>query len=322
MRDENFQADASGGRDEIRDLAALLRAGADDELTPAEQARLDEHLAANGGDAARVAFERGLRAACGKAMGGERCPDALRATIERIVAESNPVYGEGIEAKATETRSASFWSSPRFVGVVGAAAAIALMFAIGGVLVGQPGASNSGNQLASGGATSDLQYVAYRNQVSRFVANEHNRCWESEEVTNRKFVMTGSTLADEFRNQLGSEVHIPALDQPVEQIKFRGGGKCHLPKTDATLHLRWDVAGEGGEPATAVSMFVAPDNGMLPLSEGVTYEINGKECGAEGASLLVWTKGGMTFFLVSDSLTGACDKFRKQMGAPAETEGL
>ena len=135
MRDDFSQGDAAHERDEIRDLPTLLRAAADGELTPAERARLDEHLGANEGDAARVAFERGLRSACGRAMGAQRCPDALRASIERIAAESNPEYAAGVEARAEETRSASFWNSPKLGRVLGAAAAVVLMIGVGAVLV-------------------------------------------------------------------------------------------------------------------------------------------------------------------------------------------
>ena len=203
----------------------------------------------------------------GRAMGTERCPDALRAKIERIAAESNPAYGEGIEVQGAVTRSSSFWNSPRFVGVVGAAAAIALMFVVGGVLVTQSGSSAPGS--IRGGAGGELAYGGYLEQVSRFVSNESERCWDNDAAADRKFVMKDrDTVVAEFRDLLKGEMRIPALDQPVESLVFRGGGHCRVPKTQGAAHLQWDIPAQGDEPAAAVSMFVAPDNGMLPVEEG------------------------------------------------------
>ncbi len=322
MRDEFSQGDAASGRDEIRDLPTLLRAAADGELTAAEQARLDEHLSANEGDQARLAFERGLKTACGRAMGGGRCPDALRASVERIAAESHPAYAAGVGARAEETRSASFWSSPRFGRVLGAAAAVVLMIGVGAVLVTQSGTGGA----PTGGAgepARDLQLVAYRDEITQFVAKEHGRCWESEDAADRKFKFKDrDAVVSEFRSLLGGEMHIPALDQPVESIVFRGAGRCHLPKTEGSAHLRWDIPATAETKATAVSMFVAPDNGMLELHEGVTYAVNTAECGVKGSSVLLWRQDGSLFCLISETETGACNKFRKQMGAPEETEGL
>ncbi len=322
MRDENFQADAAGGRDEIRDLATLLRAGADGELSSAERARLDEHLGANPGDAARVAFEDGLRAACGRAMGGARCPDGLRSKIERIAAESHPEYAAGVAARAEQTRSASFWNTPRFVRVAGAAAAIVLMFVVGGVLVTQSGKNPSGIQ-NGGSLDRELQYVAYRDQVARFVSNESERCWDSDAAADRKFVMKDrDTLVSEFRSLLKGDMRIPALDQPVESLTFRGGGRCKIPATPGAAHMQWDITGPDGERTAAVSMFVAPDNGKLPVREGVTYTLDAKACHEAGTSVLVWKQNESLIFLISESETGACEMFREQMGAPAENEGL
>ena len=114
-----------------------------------------------------------------------------------------------------------------------------------------------------------------------------------------------------------------ALDQPVESIVFRGGGWCHLPKTDGSAHLRWDIPATSDTKATAVSMFVSPDNGKLDeLDEGVTYSVNTAECGVKGSSVLLWKQDGSVFCLISETETGACNKFRGAMGAPEQTEGL
>jgi anti-sigma factor RsiW len=119
--------------------ASLLRAAADGELDAEGEARLGEHLSSHPGAERRIAFDAGLRGACGRAMSGVSAPaglaDRVRAAVERdarIQADEDAAYASGIAARSSETRERSFWQTGTGRAVAGLAAVLVLAVA-GGV---------------------------------------------------------------------------------------------------------------------------------------------------------------------------------------------
>lgn len=315
MRDEPLHNE--GGCPDLEG-SALLRAAADGELTPEQAAEVEALVCRCNVSRCRVEFERELRSACGRVMSKECCPEALKAKIRAMaanaVAEADAV-AQGVEARASETRSRSFWTGSRVIGLVAAAAAVIGLAATAVLLVRTP---------APTAATGQLQYVQFRDRVAKFVANEHERCWESESAADAKFVMKDpEQVKAEFQEMLGHRIDLAVWDQPTQGLVFRGAGKCHVPGSDGkSVHLRFDIPATADRPATAVSLFVAPDRGELPIKPGITYAVDTGPCGAPGESVLVWTAEGTVFYLVADAKAGGCDKLRKALGVPAATGGL
>jgi len=300
------------------DGAALLRAAADGELTPAEAERVDALLCHCHVSRCRVEFERELRSACGRVMSKECCPEALRAKIRAMAATAcadADALGERPESRAEQTRARSFWTGSRVIGLVAAAAAVIGLAATAVLLVQTPAGAPGAGQ---------LEYVRFRDKVAKFVADEHDRCWQNADAANAKFVIKDpEAVKDEFQKVLGHRIDLPVWHQPTQTLLFRGAGKCHVPGSDGkSVHLRFDIPESEGHPMAGVSLFMAPDTGELPIEPGTTYVIDTVPCGAGGDSVLVWTDQGTLFYLVADAKTGGCDKLRAALGGPAATGGL
>lgn len=317
MRDEGIHSEGGCGHLEG---AALLRAAADGELTPEQAREVDELLQRCEVSRGRVAFERELRCACKRVMGTECCPDALRARVRALAGGpggADEALSDALEARASSTRGRSFWTGSRVIGLVAAAAAVIGLAATAALLVRTPaptGVPGAGR----------VRYVQFRDQVTKFVASEHNRCWESTDAADAKFVdTTPEQVRAEFERTLGKVVDLPVWHQPTEGLVFHGAGRCHVPGSDGkSVHMRFDIPDAAGHPQAGVSLFVAPDRGELPIKPGITYAVDTKSCGATGSSVLVWTENGMVFYLVADAKAGGCDKLRAALGVPAATDGL
>lgn len=313
-------------------LAALLRAGADGELSASDRACLDALIAADPELAARVDFDRGLRGACGKAMTTGGCPEALRQKVLAIAGESGsdaapapaaPVAGStspasaphAAERMAEQTRRASFWSGSR--GLMGIAAA--MLMTVAGVLVWQSSGLSGPGGFGGGVVTP----TSYRQQVAEFITKEHART-SSPAAAARKFVHTDPEEAQAwFVDTLGDGLTLIGLNQPVEAVTFKGAGKCGVPgwAYGKSAHMRIEVLSDTGEPIT-VSVFVTPPSESLPMETGKTYAIDMTACGIEGYSVLAWSDGVANYFLVADEGTNACGKTIKAAGRPEPSEKI
>lgn len=288
-------------------IAALLRAAADDELSPQERARLDAHLAEHPEHASCVEFERELKGACAKAMGSPACPESLRASVEAMRGSD-----DGAVVLGGDTRDRSFWQRSGLM----VAVAAALVFAAGALLW-------SSSSLISGGTNLNAPktaQVSYAERIGDFVAREHSRCTLEEAAQNKFVIDSIEDAIARYSGVFGTEIVAPFCGNGVT---FYGGGDCHLPSTATSAHLRFDAETSGGEVAH-MSLFVAPDPGLLELEESVTYVVESASCSEQGANLFVWTTDGVMYVLVSEASPGTsqCAEIREMMQAPSETRRL
>ncbi len=331
MTDGFRQSDAGfdpGGIDFSRvPQASLLRAAADGELDAEGEARLGEHLSSHPGMERAIAFDAGLRTACGRAMGAVSVPaglaDRVRSALERDAriladedADREASFAAGIEARASRTRDRSFWQTGPGRAVAGLAAV--LLIAVAGLNFGSlVGAFGGGG---AGGAGPVAQGDnPYRVQLAQFVANEHERVTSTPEAADRKFRIRDELVAAQRAAEaLGQSPEIPHCGEG--RLTFGGSGPCAVPGTGKSTHLRFlvnlpDALGLTHE--VPVSVFVKKDAGEMSLSEGVTYKMNTETCGVEGQSIYVWAREGLVYVMVARLPdTPGCDAILTAMGVP------
>tara|TARA_R110000744_G_scaffold98121_1_gene189573 strand:- start:3815 stop:4768 length:954 start_codon:yes stop_codon:yes gene_type:complete len=289
-------------------IAAMLRACADGELCPEGCERLKKYLAEHPEAQAQVAFEKNLKGCCDRVMREPVCPDALRAKIHAMAGSAMSMH-----ASNQQTRQKSFWQrSP----VMSAMAAVLVIAA--GALIWQ-----SSSLISKGGGLgiSETTPVAYAERIGNFVAREHMRCCD-EKAAAQKLVIddvdqTTSYFSEKFAKPVVSPVHL----EDGSQIRFYGGGDCHVPATNSSGHLRFDAVGPEGQ-VVPLSLFIAPDPGFLGIEEGVTYVLNSTKCSEQGANLFAWVSGGVMYLLVSEADETMCSSVRGMMNAPAEVRKL
>lgn len=299
-------------------IASMLRACADGELCPEGCERLKKYLAENPDAAARVEFEKQLRGCCDRVMSQPKCPDALRSKIQALAGVAADASAEHesasyIEASNEMTRQKSFWQrSP----VMSAMAAV-LILAAGG-LIWQ---SSSLITKSSGIGVSQTSPASYAERVGNFVAREHERCCEEQAAQNKLVYNEIDESIAYFSERFEHSVTMPASLGEQEQIRFYGGGDCHLPATNASGHMRFDAVGPEGQ-VVSLSLFVAPDPGLLEMSEGTTYVLDSTQCKEQGANLFAWTRDGVMYLLVSEAGEDMCASVRGMMQAPAALKRL
>lgn len=291
-------------------LAALLRACADGELNERQCDRLKQFIADHPHAPAQHDFEQVLRGCCGRAMTKPSCPKALRdrvAALAATAAADHDGYDNRIEDAASYTSKRSFWARSPILGI-----AAVLLLSVAGVLIWQ-----STNLVGAFTPTTPLniEQASYSERVGEFVLGEHSRCCQ-DQVAKAKLVKQDITQAVAyFSEQFQRPVQMPNLSQGDERIQFYGGGDCHVPETARSGHLRFDAFDQQGV-AMSVSLFIAPDPGILPLDEGVTYRLSSAACDAAGARLFVWVSGGVQYLLVSEASDKTCASVRGLMNAP------
>ena len=131
--------------------AAVIRAAADGELDAELASEKNSGLVSMVKNAqAEVSFERGLRDATGRVMGGIAAPAGLRERILASAAEAgieseDNALAAGLEKRAEETRSAGFWSGMLTRGRVAGAIAAMLLIGFASVFVSQMSGLNGMN---------------------------------------------------------------------------------------------------------------------------------------------------------------------------------
>jgi len=299
---------------EPMNLGPLLRACADGELTDAQCERLRDYIDANPDAASQVRFEQALRGCCARVMSSPRCPDALRAKVAAIAADNRPLPDQAAaiesaaERLAPVTRSQSFWARSPMLGV---AAAVLLSFA--GVLLWQSTQFSEALGVPRAGLTMDQ--VSYYDRVSDFVAREHTRCCDDNAARAKLVERDIEEAMGHFSDEFGRPVAVPETRIEDAEMDFYGAGECHLPSSARSGHLRFDVRTPGDEPIY-MSLFVAPDPGILPLEEGVTYVMSAEACEENGVRLFAWVSNGVQYLLVSEATEEMCRNIRSALQAP------
>ncbi len=290
-------------------IAAMLRACADGELCPEGCDRLKKYLAEHPEAQAQVAFEKNLKGCCDRVMREPVCPHALRAKIHAMAGSAASMH-----ASNEQTRQKSFWQrSP----VMSAMAAVLVIAA--GALIWQ---SSSLISMGGGLGISETTPVAYAERIGNFVAREHMRCCEDQAASRKLVYEDPAEAAQYFSGKFERPVVTPSIGGSGEhQIRFYGGGDCHVPATEGSGHLRFDALGPEGQ-VVSLSLFVAPDPGLLGLEEGKTYVLNSTQCDKQGASLFAWVVDGVMYLLVSEADESMCASVRGMMNAPSEISRL
>lgn len=316
-------------------LGVRLRAAADQELGDSEREALETHLARSLEDRSRIQFERELRDAVGRAMGGVRAPESLRARVQEIMdaaredamqaaaapgmsivqeapnePEPQSAADSAPERLAPITRERSFWSRRQIMSGLAAAAVLV----VASVFVW----SMSGISVVP--LSSDQE--AYRAQLVRHVASEHERM-EDPQAARRKLVMHEPLEVESFFLEVigAPSADVRKLIEDTANCVFSGAGNCHVPGADgAAAHITFDVL--VGDRRAPVSVFVSRDPGRLPIETGVTYAIDAKACGAPGERVLAWTDGRLLYVMVSKEADDACTSMLSRLGRPAPSKRL
>ena len=297
-------------------LAALLRACADGELNDDDRSRLDAMIEQDPELASCVEFEHALKGACASAM--ERssgcCPESLRASISSMCGAASgeaPAPSAVIEMSA-HTRERSFWQRGGLIGAMAAALLVA-----SGVLLYTSSSFITGN---SGFSAPETTPVSYSERVGDFVSREHSRCTDEHAAKAKLFMHDLSAVNERYSESFGKPVSIP-VPEDGSGLVFYGGGDCHLPATDLSAHLRFDMVGTDGV-SRRVSVFVAPDPGLLEIDEGMAYTAKSASCASVGASLYFWVRDGLLYVMVAEVDETQCGKVRKMLNAPDEVGSL
>lgn len=323
--------------DDARSIGALIRAAADAELTEAQASEFERLCAERHCTEDRVRFEQTLRECCGRVMRvSPACSETLRNRVLTMAAAartddahaddanahdagSNPEAQPELSAPerlAPATRSQGFW---RQSSAMTAAAAVLLMVA-GGLFWQASSLSTSGPGAETGWTT---EQVSYRDRVSGFVTNEHMRCCRSDQAANAKLIYRDLDAARaHYAQTFGmSQVPIAALPPATGEVRFFGGGDCHVPGSRASAHLRFDAVDPEGNPLR-LSLFIMPDNNRLPVSESVTYRVTSSDCEKAGVALYAWKSNGLIHLLVTEAKGEFCSTVRDSFLAPAQVAGL
>ena len=295
-------------------IAALLRACADGELTDCQCEELDAYMAkcpdTKSCAESQIAFEKAMKDCCGRAMTKPCCPDALRAKITAIAAnapQAEEDFATGVESASVYTKSSSFWSRSPVMGI-----AAALLIMVAGTMIWQ-----SMSYVTNSAPTHfNPSQASYFNRVSNFVVKEHTRCCD-DKVAQAKLIKHDIQQAtDYFSDAFDRQLTLPDMIKAQGQIEFFGGGDCSVPSTARSGHLRFDAIGPDGE-RISLSLFVSPDPGLLPMKEGVTYPLDAKACQDAGARLFAWVQDGIQYLLVSEADEDMCATVRDMMNAPS-----
>ncbi len=304
-------------------IAALLRACADGELNDEQCARLKQMLADRPESGSQHDFEQKLRDCCRRSMERPCCPQALRDRVGAIVASGGSAavggaaaiggaaagdagYAERIEGAGAYTRDRRFWSRSPMIGI-----AAVLLLGVGGFLMWQ----SANLSMIPGVSSGQMEPASYSERVGNFVISEHNRCSIEEAAQNKLVEHDVDEAFEYFSDRFECSLSVPDMTRSAHRVEFYGGGDCHLPMTSKSGHLRFDAYDQAGKHI-ALSLFIAPDPGILPLEEGTTYKMRSSACDSAGANLFVWVSGGVQYVLVSEATDETCASVRSIMNAP------
>lgn len=290
-------------------LAALLRAAADDELCSADERRLEAYLEEDPSLASRIDCERQMRQAIARAFccdSGQPAPRSLCDCVAKAMncCETNDRATGDPESLAHRTRSPGFWQRSQIR--VGLAAAILL---VGAVLV----FFNNSTPLGPNQALAD------RTAAASYVANEHGNCVTDAVHATSKFILENPEQLPGFAaNVVGTEIALADLvASGATDIRFVDAGECHVPGGGPSMHMRFALPDVEGD----VSLFIQRDSGRMKLTEGYTYLMVPGEDAPRTPSVYIWAREGLVYYLVMAERAG-CDQLRKSLVLPTQTRSL
>ncbi len=302
-------ADSSNSSEERLNLAAMLRAAADDELGSHDERRLEAHLETAPEDVARIKAEQELKAAVARVMdidSGESAPAGLRDRIASAMAaveietEDEPSVPEQM---AEATRSASFWSGSQLRYIAAAAvvviAAVAVYF----------------NTTSAPGFDRTLQD---RTAAASFVAREHGHCVKDIAHAERKFKIENPEDLPAFAGDIvGMEVALADLVvSGATNVTFMDAGPCGVPG-GKSIHMRFSLP----DYEEDISLFIQRDKGQMELDDGITYELDAAKDAPNSSSVYIWLREGLVYYLVIEN-PEETEILRKELALPGEIRQL
>jgi len=313
MNSGNEPWNTTGMNAEDLSVAAMLRACADEELCSIKCERLKRYLREHPEAEAQIEFEKTLKNSCDRVMGStSACPDTLRAVIEAMAGDS--MTSAGIDSSNRQSRQASFWKRSPMM----SAMAAALVLAAGALIYQSASIISKG----SGLGIVNSSPVAYAERVGNFVAREHKRCCDDNEAAAKMIHIEIEESIAYFSDRFEHPVTTPIELDNQAQIRYFGGGDCSVPATDKSGHLRFDAVAPDGKIST-LSLFVAPNPGLLELKEGVTYMLNSTHQHSEQeTNIFAWVTDGVMYLLVSEAKEDMCASVRAMLNAPTELQQL
>lgn len=271
--------------------AALLRAGADGELNPAQQRALAAHLLMHPEDEPRVEFERRLRDACGRAMRIDGVPPDLRDRIAAAVCAAGASDDVPQDEPARPTAGPNQRGQRKMASSFLSPGRIALYAA---VLIGVAGAGIYYMQQSS--PTALIGEATTPSQVATFVKREHDALAGSEAAATSKLTVTDlAAVPDACRGWVGRELNV---DQVLAAgLAFVGAGESAVPGPGRSAHLLFRTA-DGGQPVSLFVQVYRPDGTELPVEENVVYTL----ATPGGATpIVVWRQRGLVYHLLAES---------------------
>ncbi|MCA9311120.1 MAG: hypothetical protein KDA21_07935 [Phycisphaerales bacterium] len=262
--------------------AALIRAAADDEVTPDEQARLRGEPS----DARieeRVAFERGLRQAVRRQMAGPEAPADLRERIAAALAAAPLDDPDTITSLDGDTRRRSFWTSP-VLATLGRWGAIAAVLAIAATLIVNASRSTSSSPYTPEEAR----------QLVSFIGSQHDHCKDLGEYWERKMeypsIDQAHAAASEILHLAPDAFH---FEEPLQRqgYTFEGLGRCAVPGGEYSVHLLYKRVADGA----MVSLFLQSNAATrLPPSCCLVNK------STKGAQCTIWQEGPVRYYVFSE----------------------
>ncbi len=284
------------GDSEPRDLlASLLRCEADGELTP-DQARLLEKRRAGGmarsEDAARLAFERGLRQAVGRVMSGSQAAPAelRRRIVESLRQHKQSTHPHPPHTFASESPIAFPGATThRNWGWLAAAAALALTLGTS-LMMWNRGPTGSGS------ATAHVITTEQATHLVAYIADQHEHCANFGAFFNKKMTArteaAAAAAAIELLSKVPSVLELGADRLAEAGYEFAGLGRCQVPGPGRSAHLIYKTT---SPDSPVVSLFIQEDRGDLALEPDRFYTCAGEM--ADKETLAVWRKDGLIYYL-------------------------
>jgi len=296
-----------------------LPAYADGELDPAQTAAWDRAVQGDANLADQVRYQRQLRESVSRVMvGSTPLPSAsLRDSITKIVLAPASV---AVQASVPRTEPAEP-VEPAVVGRIGfptrwvlRSGAIAAVLGFSALVVWS--VSTEVNELSSpvafgpqvinpsirndsmtSVAIGHLDMDLPAEQVTRFTG-KHKRC---SELIERMRAFENSpedltALPAYIGDYVGSAVY-PSLDLSRIGYQFLRAGPCGIPCRNSS-HLIFASAPDASGAKRHVSLWIAPDEGRLPLEPGRLYRARQ----TDETPVVAWRHGELVYFLVGESL--------------------
>jgi hypothetical protein len=301
--------DSRSSSEDRLNLAAMLRAAADDELGSHDERRLEAHLETNPEDVARIKAEQELRAAVARTMSvdsGEAAPSDLRDRIASAMAAvelESEDESSVPEQLAQSTRSVSFWSGS---GIRYAAAAAIVLVAAAVVFF---------NSTTTSGFD---QTLSDRARAATFVSGEHNKCVTDLARAERKFTIENPEDLPAFAGDVvGMEVALADLVvSGASNIAFMDAGPCGVLGRKS-IHMRFSLP----DYEEDVSLFIQRDDGQMDLVDGVTYELDASKDAPMTPSVYIWLREGLVYYLVIEN-PEETEIIRRSLDLPSEVRQL